>query len=200
MLPAARPRICSLLRQTAGEGPRVVGQTLASAQSHPPEPPHWAPTALRPRSPSSAKPTELEGFRTAAECDTPAAGVVWWWLCPVAPMAMASGQFLMLIDDPGHLPGDSEKQQEAARRIAPCSTCPLMGCNRHRPCQATHQLGRALAPYLAQSIPHSRCAVAPGVEQQPPDQLHPTTAVAMTPGHEPALPAAASSPALAAAG
>lgn len=111
MLPAARPRICSLLRQTAGEGPRVVGQTLASAQSHPPEPPHWAPTALRPRSPSSAKPTELEGFRTAAECDTPSRGGV-----VVALPCGPRGNGERTISDADRRPGTSSRRfREAAR-------------------------------------------------------------------------------------
>lgn len=62
VLPAAHLRICCVLRQTAGEGLCIMGQTLVSAQSHHSESPYWVPTMLRPHKSSSAKPTELEGL------------------------------------------------------------------------------------------------------------------------------------------
>lgn len=61
--PAARPGICSLLRQTAREGLHIVGHTLASAQSHQQEPPHQAPTLLRPRQTALCETNRAQGLR-----------------------------------------------------------------------------------------------------------------------------------------
>lgn len=136
--PAAHPRICSLLRQTAGEGPRIVGQTLASAQSHQQEPPHQAPTTLRPWQTILCKNNRAQELqdscRLRCPCNRDSGGDLEVAVPPILCSALwppwHGKQAISDADKTTRdvfqaIPGSGK---EVAHRIAPCSALLLMGC------------------------------------------------------------------------
>lgn len=209
MSPAARPGICSLLRQTAGDGPRIMVQTLASAQSHQQEPPRRAPTTPRPQQTVLCKTNRAQGLWDSCGLRCPhsrdSGGDLEVAVPPVLRAALRSprrGE--RAISDADRRPGTSSKRfQEAVRgrsQNRSLQRSPTNGLHPTTPVpgHAPAGLGACTLSRTVNSPPPS--TVSSGVEQQPPNWLICSTTAGRKPAREPALPATASSSALAVPG
>lgn len=204
--PAARPGICSLLRQTVREGLYIAGQTLASAQSHRQEPPNRAPTTLRPWQTKLCETYGAQGLRESCRLQCTRRDSGGELEVAVPPILRAALQpprrGEQAISDADKQPGMSSRRFWEAVR-----SCSQNHSPQHSPANGLHPtmlvpghapagLGACTLSRAVNSPPLS--TVTSGVEQKPSNRLHCTTVEGKKPAREPALPAAVSLPAPAA--
>ena len=199
MPPAARPGICSAeadgWRGAAQRGADTGVSTIPRARASPPGSHHAEASADRPllNQQSSRAPGQLL-IATPHDRDSGRdLGVA------VLPHGVVSGRFLPLTGDPGRLRGFREAASGCSQNRSP-QRSPANGLRPTAP-----RLGLAPAGPGAHTLSRrvnspAPSAVTSGAEQPPPTGPRCTTAAGRKPAREPALPAAASSPAPAAPG